>query len=129
MMHVPYGVPRPPVLHGHQALGALRHVNQLRSFAGLGALGQGWYFLNSNGNGNGEGNGAPSPTADPRVRTAVVVGVWTLSLGSGIVSAIHGYGRSGGQFGATVGWGLLGFIIPVLTPIVGLAQGFGQRSR
>ncbi len=43
-------------------------------------------------------------------------------------SAYHGYKRSGGSIGWTLGWALLG-IIPVITIPVAIAQGFGKRKQ
>lgn len=42
------------------------------------------------------------------------------------LSAYHGYKRTGGDVGAAVGWGLFGAMIPVGTPLVALAQGYGK---
>jgi hypothetical protein len=41
-------------------------------------------------------------------------------------AAFHGYRRSGKVLLA-LGWGLLGYLFPVATPVVAVAQGFGKR--
>ncbi len=51
----------------------------------------------------------------------------TVLLGSVGLSAYHGY-RRGGALSA-FGWGLLGFIFPIITPAVAFAQGYGKRKR
>lgn len=54
---------------------------------------------------------------------------WTiygiLSPLSAAASAYHGYKRHD-SIGAAIGWAVLGALFPIITPAVGLAQGFGQ---
>lgn len=49
------------------------------------------------------------------------------SIISAAVSGFHGYRRNN-----SIGWGLwwflMGSIFPVVTPVIGLAQGFGKRK-
>lgn len=52
-----------------------------------------------------------------------VVAVWGASI---VASAIHGYKRHNGSVGAAIGWGVMGGVVPVITPIVALAEGYGQ---
>jgi hypothetical protein len=76
--------------------------------------------------GNLADNGSTSMTgssAGNRPVMYVWLGVASLSSGA---SAYHGYKRSRGSVGSAVGWGLLGFFFPIITPAVALAQGFGK---
>lgn len=43
------------------------------------------------------------------------------------LSAYHGYARDGSWLSAIV-WGLLGGLLPVITPAVAVAQGFGKKA-
>lgn len=45
---------------------------------------------------------------------------------SAVASAYHGYQRSGRKTGAAVGWGVLGFLFPLITPAVAMVQGYGE---
>lgn len=56
----------------------------------------------------------------------VVEGV--IVLGSSAASAYHGYKRNR-SVGWAVWWGLMGFIFPIVTPAVAIAQGFGKREK
>lgn len=47
---------------------------------------------------------------------------------STFASAYHGYKSSDRSVTAAVGWGLLGFFFPIVTPIFALTQGFAQPS-
>lgn len=55
--------------------------------------------------------------------TTLLVAGWGASI---VVSAVHGYKRHNGSVGAAVGWGVLGGIAPVVTPVVALAEGYGE---
>lgn len=59
------------------------------------------------------------PIIPPMARTI-------LTLSSAAVSAFHGVRRNGGSIFWGVWWFALGAIFPVITPIVGVAQGYGQ---
>lgn len=59
------------------------------------------------------------PVLPPKVKTV-------LTLSSAAVSAFHGTRRNGGSIFWGVWWFILGAVFPVVTPIVGAAQGFGQ---
>jgi hypothetical protein len=50
-----------------------------------------------------------------------------LSVASGAASAYHGYKRNQ-SIGWGVWWFLMGSIFPIITPAIGLAQGFGKRK-
>lgn len=50
----------------------------------------------------------------------------SLSLLSGLVSAVHGWKRDHTPI-AVFGWGTLGMMFPIITPAVALAQGYGRR--
>jgi hypothetical protein len=47
---------------------------------------------------------------------------------SAVVSGIHGYRRHCNSWGAAAGWAALGFIFPVVTPVVALAQGYSKTK-
>lgn len=50
----------------------------------------------------------------------------SLSLLSGLVSAVHGWKRDHTPI-SVFGWGTLGMMFPIITPAVALAQGYGRR--
>lgn len=54
--------------------------------------------------------------------------LWTLVTLSAAASAYHGYRRNQ-SVGWAVWWGLMGYVAPVITPAIGVAQGFGKRKR
>jgi hypothetical protein len=45
---------------------------------------------------------------------------------SGAMGAYHGYKRHNGSIGWAIGWSFLGGLLPVFTPAIALAQGFGK---
>lgn len=47
---------------------------------------------------------------------------------SPVACIYHGYKRND-SIGWALGWGLLGFFFPVVTPTVAVAQGFGKTAR
>lgn len=51
-----------------------------------------------------------------------------LSLAGSGLGAYHGYKRNEGSIGWAIGWGVLGYIAPVITTGVALAQGFGKPA-
>lgn len=59
--------------------------------------------------------------------TALVIGTGVMILGAGL-AGYHGYKRSGGKVGSTLGWGFLGGLIPIVTVPVAFAQGYGKRK-
>lgn len=59
---------------------------------------------------------------------ALTVVEGTIVLGSAAASAYHGYKRNK-SVGWAVWWGLMGFLFPIVTPAVAIAQGFGKRSK
>lgn len=63
-------------------------------------------------------------TKDPEFKKrAMIWGVIsTISMGA---SAYHGYKRND-SIGWALWWGLMGSIFPIITPVIGVAQGFGQ---
>ena len=50
-----------------------------------------------------------------------------LAMASAAVSAYHGYKRNE-SIGWGVWWFIMGSIFPVVTPVIGVAQGFGKRK-
>jgi len=54
------------------------------------------------------------------------IGVALSSVSSG-VSAYHGYKRNN-SVGWAIGWGVLGFLFPIITPAIALAQGYGKPA-
>lgn len=57
------------------------------------------------------------------------IGFTMLSLASGIASAYHGSRRYPRRVWPAVGWGVMGMIFPVITPVVAVAQGYGKPRR
>lgn len=55
----------------------------------------------------------------------IALGVITASMAA---SAYHGYKRND-SIGWGLAWGALGTLIPILTPAVAVAQGFGKRAK
>lgn len=57
------------------------------------------------------------------------VAIWgVLSTASAAASAYHGYKRNN-SVGWAIWWGLMGGMFPVITPAIGLAQGWSKRAR
>lgn len=66
-------------------------------------------------------------TADPGFkRNLAIYGV--LSTVSMAASAYHGYKRND-SIGWALWWGFMGSMFPVITPVIGVAQGFGKPKR
>jgi len=59
------------------------------------------------------------------VRLGTIAAMASLSLVSAAVSGYHGYRRDRSAM-AGVGWGFMGALFPVVTPIVSFAQGYGR---
>lgn len=74
---------------------------------------------------NLQGRGLAGPISTGPMYFAVA-----LLVGSAATSAYHGYKRNEGRgaVGAAIGWGLLGFFFPILTPVVALAQGYAEPA-
>ena len=49
------------------------------------------------------------------------------SVLSGALCTYHGYKRND-SVGWALGWGALGSLFPVVTPVIALAQGFGKKK-
>lgn len=55
--------------------------------------------------------------------------LWTLlSTASACAGAFHGYRRNQ-SVGWAVAWGAAGAVFPVITPVIAVAQGFGERAK
>lgn len=70
---------------------------------------------------------APAPIIAPEssgLSTAYAI----LSTVSMAASAYHGYKRNN-SIGWALGWGLLGSMFPVITPVVALAQGYAKPAK
>lgn len=79
--------------------------------------------------GNGTALAPPTQMSSRDVRRigrGAFLAYGTIVVASSGASAYHGYKRSRGSVGAAIGWGLLGGMFPIITPIVALAQGFGK---
>ena len=51
---------------------------------------------------------------------------WVLiKTASSAASAFHGYRRNG-TLGWAAAWGIIGYVVPVITPAVAIAQGFAK---
>jgi len=59
--------------------------------------------------------------------TAVRIGIGVGLTAATAVSAYHGYRRNR-SIGWALVWGAMGFLFPVMTPTIALAQGFGQPA-
>lgn len=59
---------------------------------------------------------------------SAMLGYMSLSLISGVLSAIHGWKRDKTSIAAW-GWFTLGSMFPVITPVVALSQGFAKPRR
>lgn len=74
----------------------------------------------------------PPPAAPDDVSTAVkvagfaILGLW---LGSGAISAYHGYKRNNDSLGWGLGWGLMGLVFPILSPTLAIAEGYAEPLR
>jgi hypothetical protein len=70
--------------------------------------------------------------ATQKIEGTVVGGIiWFLQLlrpVSAVIAGIHGYNRNCDSWGAAAGWAALGFLFPVITPVVALAQGFTKEK-
>lgn len=54
---------------------------------------------------------------------------WQLASAASIgFSAYHGYKRNNDSLGWGIGWGVLGALFPIITPAIGVAQGFGKPA-
>lgn len=71
---------------------------------------------------NGVGAG---PEPGPNL---AVLGWSAVSTASMAASAYHGYKRNE-SVGWALWWGLMGAMFPIITPVIGVAQGFGKRKR
>jgi len=65
-------------------------------------------------------------TAEGTIIKKVVIAMQFLRPVGAVVSGIHGYRRNDSSWGAALGWAALGFLFPIITPVVGLAQGYGK---
>jgi hypothetical protein len=63
-------------------------------------------------------NGAP-PTTGEYVYTG-------LAVASSAACAYHGYKRNNGSVGWAIGWWLLGGLLPVVAPVIAVAQGYAK---
>lgn len=59
-------------------------------------------------------------------RTNLIFGI--ISTVSMAASAYHGYKRNE-SIPWALWWGFMGAVFPVITPVIGVAQGFGKRAR
>jgi hypothetical protein len=71
----------------------------------------------ANGNGNGVG-----------ISAGASVGWGLVAAASSAASAWHGYRRNN-SVGWALWWALMGGMFPVITPVIGVAQGWGKRRR
>lgn len=69
--------------------------------------------------------GAP-PSEGPSLLPLAIPGlIVAASIGA---SAYHGYKRNKST-GWAVWWGFMGLMLPVITPVVAIAQGYGKREK
>lgn len=72
----------------------------------------------------------PPPTLTETEKKGLGAGAmawWFLSTASMAASAYHGYKRNE-SIGWALGWGFLGSIFPIITPVVAIAQGFAKPT-
>jgi hypothetical protein len=66
-------------------------------------------------------------------RALIQIGYGLLSTVSMVASAYHGYKRNdvpgGSPIGWALGWGALGSLFPVITPVVAIAQGYAEPEK
>jgi len=70
---------------------------------------------------------------DPALTTVKTASKWMLvyqvvGTVSMAVSAYHGYKRDD-SVGWAIGWGLLGGLFPIITPVVAVAQGYAKPKK
>lgn len=69
------------------------------------------------------GAGLQGISTNPAVNAA-----WTIaSIAGGAASAYHGYKRND-SIGWALWWGFWGSLLPIFTPIIAYAQGFGKKK-
>lgn len=55
--------------------------------------------------------------------------VWSvLATASAAICVVHGYRRTG-SVGWALGWGLFGTLMPVIAPVLAIAEGFGEPEK
>lgn len=65
-------------------------------------------------------------TTEGKIISGVVVALQFLRPAGAVAAGIHGYRRYEDSLMAAAGWAALGFIFPVVTNVVAMAQGFGK---
>lgn len=89
-----------------------------RSLFGLGSLGlgglRGWDDLTPE---------------EQRMLLPYVIAARVAQIASAGISGYHGYKRNRGSVGWALGWGALGLVFPIITPIVAVAQGYAKPAR
>jgi hypothetical protein len=136
----PQNLLRATLQNGPHALGnAAMNVVEDGSLGNFGkvmrALGQD-NGAQANGNANGNvmvplgppANGAVNGNANGKKMVPAPGWYWALSAGSSAASAYHGYRRNQ-SVGWALWWALMGGMFPLVTPAIGLAQGWGKRAR
>ncbi len=89
-------------------------ITKMSSLDGLGALAQ------------VSGLGQQRYYAEPTWLTTLRI---VLGITGGALGTYHGYKRNRGSIGWAIGWGVLGYIFPIITTVVALAQGYGKPKR
>jgi len=153
----PQNLPRPTLQNGPHALGRLtRTVGNVVEVAALGNLGKVMGMLGDAPNGDAP---QPPPPVDPLdpvqpVYAAPANDPYAMAIDQGwmtpgqaeayktwnkvmvfvrpissTASAFHGYKRNNDSIGWALGWAFMGALFPLLTPTIGLAQGWGKKKR
>lgn len=131
-------LPRPSLQNGPHAFGSIFEVTSLgnlgkvRRFLGDAAVpGQAEAVEElqqaAEGMQSNEDPYIPNASAAGRVPLWAVAGLYAAPV-SAAVSAYHGYRRHN-SLGGAIGWAVMGGLFPLITPAVGLAQGWGKRAR
>lgn len=89
----------------------------------VGTAGFGAYHLPVPGYGSPDGLGYTPGGAPPTTGEYVYTG---LAVASSAACAYHGYKRNNGSVGWAIGWWLLGGLLPVVAPVIAVAQGFAK---
>jgi len=71
----------------------------------------------------------PQEISPPSAAMATMATIYTIASPiSAAVCAYHGYKRND-SVGWAIGWLLLGGMFPIITPVIALAQGFGEKAK
>ena len=64
-----------------------------------------------------------------RMLAPYIVAARIVQVVSAAARAYHGYERNNGSIGWALGWGALGAIFPIVTPVVAVVQGYAKPAK